>query len=255
MSCVYAQEKPLISIITSVYKSEKFMRSFLEDITQQTIFNQCELILINANSPENEEAIIHEFQKTFSNITYLKLDVDPGLYGVWNRALAFANGEFITNANTDDRLHPECYQTYISYLINHSEIDLVYADYYLTYDLPLYTFSKLSSEKIACASRSPIYSFELLKRYCFIGPQPMWRKSMHTRYGVFNDSYAIAGDWEMWLRAACFGAKFAKIPQVLGLFYVNPEGLSNCKARSAQIRYEERVVRNCYGSRTIKRKI
>ena len=230
------------------------MRSFLEDITQQTIFNQCELILINANSPENEETIIHEFQKKYSNITYLKLDSDPGLYGVWNKAVWFASGESITNANTDDRLNPDCYQIYASYLNKHPEIDLIYGDYYLTYEPPLYTFSQLSAEKIAGSSQSPLYSLELLKRYCFIGPQPMWRKSMHTRYGAFNDSYAIAGDWEMWLRAACFGAKFAKIPQVLGLFYVNPEGLSNSKARSAQIRHEERVIRNCYGSRTIKRK-
>ena len=41
-------KKPRVSIITSLYKGEKFIRGFLEDITQQTIFTKCELWLIRS---------------------------------------------------------------------------------------------------------------------------------------------------------------------------------------------------------------
>lgn len=44
---------PKISILTSVYNGDEFIRPFLEDITRQTIFEEkCELVLVNANSPE-----------------------------------------------------------------------------------------------------------------------------------------------------------------------------------------------------------
>ena len=39
--------------------ADEFIEPYLEDITRQTIFkDKCELILINANSPGNEEPII-----------------------------------------------------------------------------------------------------------------------------------------------------------------------------------------------------
>ena len=54
------------SIITSVYKGEKYINHFLNDITKQTIFNQCELIIINADSPENEEQYINPFLEKYA---------------------------------------------------------------------------------------------------------------------------------------------------------------------------------------------
>ena len=43
-----------VTIITSLYKAEKYLKSFLENIVKQTIFDDCELFLLDGNSPENE---------------------------------------------------------------------------------------------------------------------------------------------------------------------------------------------------------
>jgi cellulose synthase/poly-beta-1,6-N-acetylglucosamine synthase-like glycosyltransferase len=96
---------PKISIITSVYDGDDHIEGFLEDITRQTIFKEkCELILINANSPGNEEEVINQYLKKFpDNIVYKRLDKDPGIYGVWNMGIELSTGEFLTNANLDDR--------------------------------------------------------------------------------------------------------------------------------------------------------
>ena len=55
---------------------------------------------------------------------------------------------------------------------------------------------------------------------------PLWRASVHEKYGKFDEKYGSAGDWEMWLRAASQGSKFKKIQTVLGLYYFNPNGIS-----------------------------
>ena len=59
-----------ITIITSVYNGGKHIKGFLENIVRQTIFDECELFLLDANSPDNEYEVIKEYQKKFSNIKY-----------------------------------------------------------------------------------------------------------------------------------------------------------------------------------------
>ena len=58
---------------------------------------------------------------------------------------------------------------------------------------------------------------------------PMWHKTMHEKYGLFNEEYKSAGDHEMWLRAVKMGSRFLKINKILGVYYHNPKGLSTNK--------------------------
>ena len=52
---------------------------------------------------------------------------------------------------------------------------------------------------------------------------PMWRKSLHERYGLFNPwDFAAIADWEFWLRCAAGGARFMLLRERLGLYYRNP---------------------------------
>ena len=78
---------PEVSIITSIWNGDEFIEGFLADITKQTVFSKCELILINASSPGNEEPIIKNYMTLYPNIIYERLPQDPGLYAVWNLSL------------------------------------------------------------------------------------------------------------------------------------------------------------------------
>jgi len=228
---------PTISIITSLYKGDQFIKGFMEDIVQQTIFNQCELIIINANSPGNEDLVINEYVRKYPNIIYIKLDADPGLYGVWNQAIKRAQGEFITNANVDDRLHPSCYQAHLQALKTHTNIDLVYSDTYVTRK-PNETFAHNTHYRV-------MEKAEFSKRamvICIPVQNPMWRKSMHEKYGYFDESYKVAGDYEMWLRAVSHGSQFMKVHGVYGLYYENPQGLSTNSVGDVHIKENHKVT-------------
>jgi len=213
---------PKVSIITSVYNGDEFIQGFMEDITRQTIFADCQLIMINANSPGKEEAVIKKYMKHYPNIVYIRLNADPGLYGVWNMAIKMAQGKLLTNANLDDRLAPNCYEIHYNALRTHSEIDLVYSPCFITY-IPNQVFDvHCGLPTLPC----PAFSKAELQKGCIVNNHPMWRKSMHAKYGLFDEKYKIGGDWEMWLRAVSQGAQFMRIDQPLGLYYVNPHGLS-----------------------------
>ena len=234
-------ELPKVSIITSVYKGDEFIEPFLEDITSQTIFEQkCELILVNANSPENEEEVINKYiEKYPNNIVYKKLDEDPGIYGVWNIGVDLASGEYITNANLDDRKAPWSLERHAKSLFQNKELDLVYSDMAIT-DKPNETWQDNSSN--GRKYNFPEFSFDNLKMVNMPHASPMWRKDIHEKYGKFDDNYKSAGDWEMWLRSASQGAKFGKIPDVLGLYYFNPAGISTNPDNFSWKQKEEKEV-------------
>lgn len=215
------KEKPRLSIITSVWNGDEFIEGFLADITQQTIFPQSELIIINANSPGNEESIIKEYVKRYPNIIYEKLTKDPGLYGVWNRAIKLASSDLIANANIDDRSHAQALEKHVEALESDPTVDLVYSGYYITE----HSNETFENNHYRWVVEAPEFSLQNMCK-CLPGPRPVWRKSLHERFGFFDETFSMAADWAMWLRAVNLGAKFKKISDYLTLYYLNPKGLS-----------------------------
>ncbi|NEP77964.1 MAG: glycosyltransferase [Okeania sp. SIO3B3] len=230
------EKKTKVSIITSVFKGDKYIEEFLKDITRQTVFDRCELILINPNSPGNEEPVIEHYLKQYPNIVYQKLDYDPGLYEVWNIAIKMARGEYITNANLDDRRAPEHIEKHLKVLEENLDFDLVCASLKVTRTenetwenntahatwfgpgFPEYIKTKhlFRKEKVNGTTTGKIVS------QCIPHCMPVWRKSLHDEYGYFDETeYGTGADWEFWLRCSSAGAKFKLIREPLGIYLEN----------------------------------
>ncbi len=81
------------------------------------------------------------------------------------------------------------------------------------------------------------------------GPQVMWRRDLHDAVGYFRDDYEVAGDWDFWMRVA-FETDFTvrRLPERLGLYYLNMEGLE-CGPRKQKQRLREiEEIRARYGA-------
>jgi len=230
---------PRISILTSIYKGEIFIKHFLQEITKQTIFNQCELILINANSPQNEEKIIKPYLKKYKNIIYKQLKQRVTIYSAWNEAIKLARGEYLTNANLDDRLEYTCYETYAKTLDKYKDIDLVYSDGYQT---NIINMAFAPHPKIGTIYK-PEFSKLQLRYNCLPSFNPMWRRNLHDKFGMFNEKFTIVGDWEFWIRIAKNDVKFTKVPGFYGLAYHNPMGLSTNSGTIDLLDKEKSIVR------------
>ncbi len=202
-----------ITAIVSVYKAERFLRKCLEDLIAQSIFEQMEVIIIDAHSPENEQAIALEFCKKYSNITYIRTDEREGLYTSWNRALSIAGGKYITNANADDRHAPHALERLTNELEQNPDVAVVYSNCRITN----VENAHFNSAPISGYMRWLPYDHINLLRRCEVGPQPVWRRSIHESIGLFNDHYTITGDYDMWLRISEYHP-LRHIPEDLGLY-------------------------------------
>jgi hypothetical protein len=107
------------------------------------------------------------------------------------------------------------------------DVALVYADQLVT-NHPHETWqSTAARERFSW----PAFAIDRLLHQCGIGPQPMWRRSLHDRWGLFDDKYRVAGDWEFWLRIAQ-GERLFHLPELLGLYYRNLGGLEHSSPTS-----------------------
>ena len=211
----------LVSAIVSTYNAERFLRGKLEDLEAQSIAHQLEIIVIDSGSPQNERAIVEEFQGRYDNISYLRTKRRETVYQAWNRGIRMATGEFVTNANTDDRLRRDALETMVRALREHPECVLAYPD------------MRITMEENASFERHEPFGFRdwpefdrlSLLELCCVGPFPLWRRSLHDAIGYFDERFKSAADYEFWLRAA-LNHDFIHVPEFLGLYWLSPETVS-----------------------------
>ncbi|MFQ6041008.1 MAG: glycosyltransferase [Candidatus Poribacteria bacterium] len=235
-------KKCLVSALVPTYNAERFMRGLLEDLEAQTIADQLEIVIVDSNSPQNERAIVEEFQQRYDNIVYVRTDEWENSHAGINRCIQLAQGKYLTLACTDDRHKPDAYERMVAVMEARPDIALVYANCYIT-----------ATENETFFNHTPVGAYRWidfnplrLLHGCFMGPQPMWRKSVHEKYGYFDENLKSAGDWDFWLRMA-ESETFLHIDEFLGLYLYSPTSsehrdpeLSRREAQLVQQRYLHR---------------
>lgn len=228
-----------VSAIVSIYKASRFLKHKMQDLLQQTLGEQLEIIVINANSPEDEDNIMQEFLH-LPQVVYYKCHEREGLYASWARGTQMARGDYITNSNVDDFLRHDALEKLAQALDKHPEAGLAYGDFWVT-NRDNQTFTEHIRTGFGCR---PDYTPRLMLWGCYMGPQPMWRKSLHAQIGSFDPSYQAAGDYEFWCRIAAAGHSMIHLKEFLGIYQHNPTGIINSNMdTSAQ---ETQAVRQKY---------
>lgn len=222
-----------VSVLTSLYKGSQYLASFMEDILNQTIFEQCEWFILDAASPDNEYSILQPYIEQYSNIRYERLNQDPGIYSCWNYMVKNSDSEYITNANVDDRLFPTCIEEHIQLLDINKNIDVAYC-YNAISNQANITYNDITDNGVfSCDIElfpTDHYSLRSLLACNLPHSHPVWRRSLHDRFGYFNgEEYVSGGDWEFFLRCGVNDIQMQLIPKVLGIYYKNPEGMSTKK--------------------------
>ena len=119
------------------------------------------------------------------------------------------SSDLLTNANTDDRLYPSALAKLAAALDVHKKYAVAYADVDVVLEL-----GGAPTGRYEWAEGG----IEDLLHGCFLGPMPMWRKSLHTQYGLFDGDMHSAGDYEFWMRIAKAGEKFWHVKEVCGAY-------------------------------------
>ncbi len=185
-----SNKKPLISIIIPTYNVESTIQRCLDSVINQTYTNK-ELIVMDGGSNDNTINIIREKE---TNITYWKSETDKGIHEAWNKALKFAKGDWIYFLGADDYLwKANTLEKVANYLEDVPEdIKIVYGKVTIL----------LGNGEILAIQGKPWTKLRrrFLQVMCLEHQGIFHHKSFFEIYGQFNESYNIAGDYELLLR-------------------------------------------------------
>lgn len=223
-----------VTAIISAYNSERFIRGRLEDLVAQTLFarGELEILVIDSHSPQNERAIVDEFQAQYPSIRYLRTPERETVYAAWNRGVEMATGCYVINANTDDRFQPDALELMAAELDRDPGLHGVYGDWLVT-DLENDRFD----------SSHPKFRFEypewvppLFFYYQISSHAALVRRECFDTIGLYDGKLKVYGDRDLMMRFAAAGLRAKRIPRVVGLYLESPTSVEHAN-RSAETEF------------------
>ena len=115
-------DKPLISIITAVYNSEKHLEECLISLHKQS-YQNFEHILVDGGSSDNSLNIIKKYE---DKIDYWSSKKDKGIYDAFNFGMQLSKGSYLGFLNSDDVLLPNALETLVKYIKNNPKKDFIF---------------------------------------------------------------------------------------------------------------------------------
>lgn len=188
--------------MVSIYNSGEFIENRINNLLQSTGIDQ-EIWCVNANSPdERDDKIPRKFvRKSFK---YVKLPQRISVYAAWNYIIKRSTGTYITNANCDDLVAPNCYERLSKCLDGARAYSFVYPSWYVT-ETPNQNWNHFKGKKHD--GNPGLYRGDLNKGG--VGHFPMWRRALHDKLGYFDESFQALADADWWARCHYVGrAKF-----------------------------------------------
>lgn len=236
---------PRVTAFVSAYNSANWLRGRINNLIEQTLFGRgaLEIVVVNSGSKDETATILKSYLPLGSAFKIITTQRE-GIYSAWNRGIKLASGNYVTNANADDKLHSQALERLADILDDGA--DVAYGDSWVT-DTPYEAFHDFPKCRRAPYANGRMFwgafSPERLKQADIIGACPMWRKSLHEQYGYFDESYLLSADYEMWLRLSARGVKFQNVPEFMSMVYFGNNATpanqeqSNMEARRALMRW------------------
>ena len=213
-----------ISVITISYNAEDTIEKTLKSIENQS-YNNIEHIIIDGGSKDSTLEICNSFSHEAKIIS----ELDNGVYDAFNKGLKLATGDVVGFLNADDTFYNENSIQDIVDAFSNNETDIVYGNL---------DYVNEESKVIRNWISRPYEKGLLKKAWKIAHPSFYCKKEVYDRLGGYNDSFKIAGDFELCLR-------FLEINQVPS-FYLNKKlvkmlvgGISNSGLKSKWIIFKE----------------
>jgi len=237
---------PLVSVIMTAYNCEKYIEESIESIFIQT-FRDFEFIIYHDGSTDktwqNALATITKRGKAFMGcVKMLPSHKNVGCGEGRNRAIKRARGKYIAIQDADDISFQTRLAKEVEFMEKNEDIFCVgaFADK-MEEDgkfIELMTYPLKTHEEI--------HNDILVKQHNnIIDPSCMYRKEDFDRLGGYDGQWKLVPDFNLWVRAAQAGLKFANLQEVLVHYRQHPNSITN-KSRKAVDREHFKMCRELF---------
>ena len=178
---------PLISIVIATYNSKTTLQQCIDSVAQQT-YPHKELIVIDGGS---KDGTVEVLEVNAQKVSYWVSEQDRGIYHAWNKGLARARGQWICFLGADD-----CFWDKTVLARVHESLRILPPNIRVVYGQNMLVNGKGESLYPMGTSWETVKD-RFWAGMCLPHPGMMHHRSLFEQHGSFDESFRIAGDYEM----------------------------------------------------------
>ena len=184
---------PKISVVVPVYNCAKYLPAALASVDAQTLsLKDYETIVLNDGSTDASFDIAKSWADKRSNARVYSNECNKGLPTSKNRAIEFAEGEYVALLDSDDLIVPGALEKSLDFISRNPDASYAYSAH-----------QRMTADgKFLCNRPSQEFSFDDLFHYNFVSPMKVFSRKVHGDVGGFDSAILYAEDWEHALKFA-----------------------------------------------------
>lgn len=172
-----------------VYSEENHLKNSIESILNQS-YKEFEFIIIDDGSTDNSLEIIKEYAKRDKRIKVIKNPLNIGLTKSLNKGIRIAQGEFIARQDAHDFSLPHRLEKQLKFLQKNSDYAFCGSNIIVKqnkeFSLKFFELDEIRKN--------------LIIKNCFMHSTIFLRRKIYEKYGLYNQKYIYAQDYELWCR-------------------------------------------------------
>lgn len=227
-----------MSVVVATYNNKSTLQQCIDSVAQQT-YPHKELIIIDGGS---KDGTVQLLEVNRQKIRFWISEPDRGIYHAWNKGLARAEGEWICFLGADDLFWDEHVLTRMA-----GELAKLPPDIRIAYG-QIMLLNGSGERLYAIGQPWERVKERFLKSMCIPHPGLMHHRSVFEQHGGFDESFRIAGDYELLLRELKT-ADAVFVPEFVTVGMRQGEGASSRPASTLRLLHETRRAQRMHGQR------
>ncbi len=219
---------PEISVLMPCYNAAETLDEALGSLARQT-FSDFEIIALDDGSQDATLERLHAWQAHEPRLRAVGIP-HAGIIAALNAGLEVCQGALIARMDADDRCHPARLEKQRAYLQAHPGIDVLGCQVAAFPEDEVHEGLRLYLEWQNALLTDEEIRLNLFIESPLTHPSVMLRKEGLVEAGGYEE-HGWAEDYDLWLRLALAGKRFAKVPEVLLDWRETPQRLTRCDRR------------------------
>ena len=222
---------PKVSVIVSLYNAADKLARFLRMLASQTLLREgaAEVVLVDSGSPADERAAFEAvWTASPFPVVYARTASRETIQTAWNRGIRLARGEHLAFLGVDEGLRPDGLERLSRALDAAPEADWAMAD------------------ALVCeVDRHGVFARDIMvydregcrQSFCYLDSTylayvgGLYRRSLHDRFGWYDEAFRAAGDTEFKNRILPY-IRTVRVPERLGVFNNYPDDRASQSPRA-----------------------